>query len=58
MDTTPVPAAAAQAAPAPYAAGTGAAPLAVDANTLAQMNYRERLAFKRQDPDAYAALRG
>ena len=46
------------AAPAPYAEGTGSAPIPPDAAALARMSYRERLALKRQDPAAYAALRG
>lgn len=48
----------APAAPAPYAAGTGSAPIPPDAAAFARLTYRERLALKRQDPDGYAALRG
>lgn len=56
MNTAPAPETAG--APAPYAAGTGRTPLAPDAAAFTQMGYRERLALKRQDPEAYAALRG
>ncbi len=56
--TVPAAAEAPAAAPAPYAAGTGSTPLAQDAAAFAQLSYRERLALKRQDPEAYAALRG
>lgn len=45
------------AAPAPYAAGTGSAAVLPDAQALARMSYRERLAFKREDPAAYERLR-
>ena len=45
-------------APAPYAEGTGSAPIPPDREALARMSYRERLALKRQDPEGYAALRG
>lgn len=44
-------------APAPYAAGTGSAAVLPDAEALARMSYRERLAFKRDDPEAYERLR-
>ena len=44
-------------APVPYAAGTGSAAVLPDAEALARMSYRERLAFKRDDPEAYARLR-
>lgn len=40
--------------PAPYAAGTGSVPIGVSADALARMSYRERLAFKRSDPEGYA----
>lgn len=43
--------------PAPYAAGTGSAPLAADRAAFERMGYRERLALKRDDPAGYAALR-
>lgn len=44
-------------APAPYAAGTGTAPLGVDRAALDRMSYRERLALKREDPEAYRHLK-
>lgn len=44
--------------PAPYAAGTGQAPIGADPAAFARMGYRERLTLKQQDPEAYAALRG
>ena len=44
-------------APAPYAAGTGSAAVLPEAEALARMSYRERLAFKRDDPEAYERLR-
>ena len=44
-------------APAPYAAGTGSAPVAADHTAFEHMGYRERLALKREDPAGYAALR-
>ena len=43
--------------PAPYAAGTGIAPLTPDPQALARMSYRERLALKHSDPETYARLR-
>lgn len=43
--------------PAPYAAGTGSAPVAADRTAFDRMGYRERLALKREDPEGYAALR-
>ncbi|MFR7452571.1 MAG: hypothetical protein ACLUUL_10725 [Gemmiger sp.] len=43
--------------PAPYAAGTGTAPLTPDPRALARMSYRERLALKHSDPETYARLR-
>lgn len=43
--------------PAPYAAGTGTAPLEPGREAWARMGYRERLALKREDPAGYAALR-
>lgn len=46
------------AAPAPYAAGTGSAPVTPDRAAFDRMGYRERLALKREDPAGYAALRG
>ena len=44
--------------PAPYAAGTGSVPVTPDRAAVDRMGYRERLALKREDPAAYAALRG
>lgn len=44
-------------APAPYAAGTGSAPVTADKAAFDRMGYRERLALKRDDPDTYRALR-
>ena len=44
--------------PAPYAAGTGSAPVGVDHAAFERLGYRERLALKREDPDGYRALRG
>lgn len=46
------------AAPAPYAAGTGTAPLTPDRDALGRMSYRERLALKHSDPETYERLRG
>ena len=43
--------------PAPYAAGTGTAPLTPDPQALARMSYRELLALKHSDPETYARLR-
>ena len=43
--------------PAPYAAGTGTAPVGTDRAAFDRMGYRERLALKREDPAGYAALR-
>ena len=37
-------------APAPYAAGTGSAAVLPDAEALARMSYRERLAFNGTTP--------
>lgn len=37
--------------PAPYAAGTGSVPVALDRDAFARMGYRERLALKmRKSP--------
>ena len=37
--------------PAPYAAGTGSVPVALDRDAFARMGYRERLALKKDiDP--------
>lgn len=47
----------AEAAPAPYAPGTGSAPLGVDRAAFDRMGYRDRLALKRDDPEAYCALK-
>lgn len=44
--------------PAPYAAGTGTAPVGTDRAAFDRMGYRERLALKRDDPETYRALRG
>ena len=44
--------------PAPYAAGTGTVPVGTDRAAFDRMGYRERLALKREDPEAYRALRG
>ena len=44
--------------PAPYAAGTGTAPVGTDRAAIDRMGYRERLALKRDDPETYRALRG
>lgn len=44
--------------PAPYAAGTGSAPVTPDRAAFDRMGYRERLALKREDPAGYEALRG
>lgn len=46
------------AAPAPYAPGTGSAPLGVDRAAFDRMSYRERLALKRDDPETYRSLKG
>lgn len=43
--------------PAPYAAGTGSAPLLNREAKFACMSYRERLALKHSDPDTYRRLR-
>ncbi len=43
--------------PAPYAAGTGSAPLLNRETDFARMSYRERLALKHSDPDTYRRLR-
>lgn len=45
------------AAPAPYAAGTGSAPMLPGREELDRMSYRERLALKRADPAAYEQMR-
>ena len=44
--------------PAPYAAGTGSAPVGMERAAFERLGYRERLALKREDPDGYRALRG
>lgn len=44
-------------APAPYAAGTGSVPVGPDRTAFERMSYRERLAFKREDPQGYALMR-
>ena len=46
-----------QVQPAPYAAGTGSAPLLNREAEFACMSYRERLALKHSDPDTYRRLR-
>lgn len=43
--------------PAPYAAGTGSAPLLTRETEFARMSYRERLALKHSDPETYRRLR-
>lgn len=42
----------------PYAAGTGSVPVGPDRAAFERMSYRERLAFKREDPQGYAVMRG
>lgn len=42
------------AAPAPYAAGTGSAPVLNGTAGFAQMGYRELLHLKHSDPEEYA----
>ena len=56
---TPQPAAepAPRTAPAPYAAGTGTAPLNPDRTAWDRMGYRERLALKRENPEAYREMK-
>lgn len=44
-------------APAPYAAGTGSVPVRPDRAAFERMSYRERVAFKREDPEGYKAMR-
>ena len=43
--------------PAPYAAGTGSVPVALDRDAFARMGYRERLALKKENPESYKELR-
>lgn len=43
--------------PAPYAAGTGSVPVGVGREAFERMSYRERLAFKRGDPEGYRAAK-
>ena len=43
--------------PAPYATGTGSAPLLNRETDLASKSYRERLPIKHSDPDTYRRLR-
>ncbi len=43
--------------PAPYAAGTGSAPVAPDRAAFDRMGYRERLALKRENPEVYQELK-
>ena len=43
--------------PAPYAAGTGSAPVAPDRAAFERMGYRERLALKRENPEAYREMK-
>lgn len=43
--------------PAPYAAGTGSVPVGVGREVFERMSYRERLAFKRGDPEGYRAAK-
>ena len=42
--------------PAPYAAGTGSVPVALDRDAFARMGYRERLALKKENPEVYKEL--
>lgn len=42
---------------APYAAGTGAVPVGMDRASFERMSYRERVAFKREDPEGYRAMK-
>lgn len=44
-------------APAPYAAGTGSVPVGPDRAAFERMSYRERVAFKREDPEGYKAMK-
>ena len=44
-------------APAPYAAGTGSVPVGPDRAAFGRMSYRERVAFKREDPEGYALMK-
>ena len=44
-------------APAPYAAGTGSVPVGPDRAAFEWMSYRERVAFKREDPEGYALMK-
>ncbi len=44
-------------APAPYAAGTGTAPLDTGREAWQRMSYRERLALKHSDPETYERMR-
>ena len=44
-------------APAPYAAGTGSVPVGPDRAAFERMSYRERVAFKREDPEGYALMK-
>ena len=46
-----------QGATAPYAAGTGAVPVGMDRASFERMSYRERVAFKREDPEGYRAMK-
>ena len=43
--------------PAPYAAGTGSVPVALDRDAFARMGYQERLALKKENPEVYKELR-
>lgn len=43
--------------PAPYAAGNGSVPVALDRDAFARMGYRERLALKKENPEIYKELR-
>ena len=43
--------------PAPYAVGTGTAPLGPDRAAWDRMGYRERLALKRENPEAYREMK-
>ena len=42
--------------PAPYAAGTGSVPVALDRDAFARMGYRERLALKKENPEVRGGI--
>ena len=41
----------------PYEAGTGSVPVGTDRAAFERMSYRERVAFKREDPEGYALMK-